>query len=62
MKHFTTSPSQRTFSYTFDFWPRNPKEEARQLQILLQYLNIIQSPGLKWYMVVVYLQYQIILK
>jgi hypothetical protein len=39
------TPSQRTFSYTFDFWPRN-KDEAIAIQNIIKIFKYNSSPGL----------------
>ena len=41
---FYNSPTQRTFSYTFDFWPRNPKE-ADAVKDIITIFKYNSSPG-----------------
>src|SRR5210317_843242 len=41
---FYTSPSQRTFSFEFDFWPRNPKE-ADAVKDIITIFKYNSSPG-----------------
>ena len=42
---FYSSPSQRTFSFEFDFWPRNPKE-AQAVEDIITIFKYNSSPGL----------------
>ena len=42
---FYNSPNQRTFSYTFDFWPRN-KDEARAVENIITIFKTNSAPGL----------------
>ena len=41
---FYNSPTQRTFSYTFDFWPRNPKE-AQAVENIITIFKYNSAPG-----------------
>jgi len=41
---FYNSPSQRTFSFEFDFWPRNPKE-ADAVKDIITIFKYNSSPG-----------------
>ena len=41
---FYSSPSQRTFSFEFDFWPRNPKE-AQAVEDIITIFKYNSSPG-----------------
>ena len=41
---FYNSPVQRTFSYTFDFWPRNPKE-AEAVEKIIAVFKYNSAPG-----------------
>ena len=41
---FYNSPTQRTFSYTFDFWPRNPKE-AEAVENIITIFKYNSAPG-----------------
>ena len=43
---FYNNPSQRTFSYSFDFWPRNEKEAEAVSDIITQF-KYNSHPGLK---------------
>jgi len=43
---FYNSPNQRTFSFDFDFWPRNEKE-ARAVQDIITIFKYNSSPGFK---------------
>ena len=43
---FYNSPTQRTFAYTFDFWPRN-KEEATAVENIITIFKMNSAPGLK---------------
>tara|TARA_B100000085_G_scaffold258442_1_gene260522 strand:- start:1198 stop:2226 length:1029 start_codon:yes stop_codon:yes gene_type:complete len=45
-EQFYDSPDFRTFSYTFDFWPRNP-EEAKAVSDIITIFKYNSSPGLK---------------
>ena len=42
---FYNTPTQRTFSYTFDFWPRNPKE-AEAVENIITIFKYNSAPGL----------------
>ena len=42
---FYNTPQQRTFSYTFDFWPRN-KDEARAVEHIIDIFKHASAPGL----------------
>ena len=42
---FYNSPVQRTFSYTFDFWPRNPRE-AEAVENIIKIFKYNSAPGL----------------
>ena len=42
---FYNTPNQRTFSYTFDFWPRN-EEEAIAVSNIVKIFKYNSSPGL----------------
>ena len=42
---FYNSPAQRTFSYTFDFWPRN-KDEAQAVENIITIFKYNSAPGL----------------
>jgi len=41
---FYSSPSQRTFSFEFDFWPRNPKE-AQAVEDIITIFKYNSAPG-----------------
>ena len=41
---FYSAPSQRTFSFEFDFWPRNPKE-AQAVEDIITIFKYNSSPG-----------------
>ena len=41
---FYNTPSQRTFSFTFDFWPRN-KDEAIAVQKIVEIFKYNSAPG-----------------
>ena len=41
---FYTSPDQRTFEFTFDFWPRN-KDEAEAVEKIVAIFKYNSSPG-----------------
>jgi hypothetical protein len=41
---FYSSPSQRTFSFEFDFWPRNPKE-AQAVEDIIYIFKYNSAPG-----------------
>ena len=41
---FYSSPSQRTFSFEFDFWPRNPKE-AQAVEDIIAIFKYNSAPG-----------------
>ena len=41
---FYNTPTQRTFSYTFDFWPRNQKE-AQAVENIITIFKYNSSPG-----------------
>jgi len=43
---FYNSPNQRTFSFDFDFWPRN-EAEARAVQDIITIFKYNSSPGFK---------------
>lgn len=43
---FYNSPQQRTFSFTFDFWPRSP-EEADAVSQIISIFKYNSSPGFK---------------
>ena len=43
---FYNSPQQRTFSFTFDFWPRNP-EEADAVSQIVSIFKYNSAPGFK---------------
>ena len=43
---FYSTPQQRTFSFTFDFWPRNPKE-ARAVEDIIGIFKYNSAPGLQ---------------
>ena len=45
-EQFYDSPDFRTFSYTFDFWPRNGKE-AKAVNDIIYIFKYNSSPGLK---------------
>jgi len=45
-EQFYDSPDFRSFSYTFDFWPRNPKE-AKAVEDMIFIFKYNSSPGLK---------------
>ena len=42
---FYNSPAQRTFSYTFDFWPRN-QDEAQAVENIITIFKYNSAPGL----------------
>tara|TARA_Y100001972_G_scaffold45232_1_gene55877 strand:- start:1602 stop:2639 length:1038 start_codon:yes stop_codon:yes gene_type:complete len=42
---FYNTPTQRTFSYTFDFWPRN-EDEARAVEDIIFIFKYNSAPGL----------------
>ena len=42
---FYNSPNQRTFSYTFDFWPRNA-DEATAVENIITIFKMNSAPGL----------------
>ena len=42
---FYSTPQQRTFSYTFDFWPRS-KDEAQAVENIIEIFKYNSSPGL----------------
>ena len=42
---FYNSPTQRTFAYTFDFWPRS-KEEATAVENIISIFKMNSAPGL----------------
>ena len=42
---YYNTPSQRTFSYTFDFWPRN-ETEARAVENIITIFKYNSAPGL----------------
>ena len=42
---FYSTPTQRTFSFEFDFWPRNPKE-AQAVEDIITIFKYNSSPGL----------------
>ena len=42
---YYNTPTQRTFSYTFDFWPRN-KDEAIAVENIIKIFKYNSSPGL----------------
>ena len=42
---FYNTPTQRTFSYTFDFWPRN-QDEAQAVENIITIFKYNSAPGL----------------
>ena len=42
---FYNTPTQRTFSYTFDFWPRN-QDEAQAVENIISIFKYNSAPGL----------------
>ena len=42
---FYNTPAQRTFSYTFDFWPRN-QDEAQAVENIISIFKYNSAPGL----------------
>tara|TARA_B100000212_G_scaffold342364_1_gene329086 strand:+ start:404 stop:1429 length:1026 start_codon:yes stop_codon:yes gene_type:complete len=44
-EQFYDSPKFRSFSYTFDFWPRNPKE-AKAVEDIIYIFKYNSSPGI----------------